>query len=197
MLGGFFKFTVDKDKKVKALSRDVRYKVVYEELRYLQYKAINSYRAEEGICEGLKSELNIYSRSYRYIPPRKILLKLTLSPDKEVIFADSFEFYDIAPVHSVDRGVVYYYDDAVDGRVNYLNPRTDILFYTSDKGISQGDLSSISKNDTIHMYGKGKVIVRKDCVRDKITGYVFVDNTNFLGREVMDIDFYRPVYSCK
>lgn len=111
------------------------------------------------------------ANNYHYVDFVRALEENKISPnlarvtakDGMVIFIDTFELKDIAPVKEVAREgqEVYYYNDARDGAVERMTPARRIIGYTAKDGFHVMKANEIKANDTIH-WMSGFTLVRRD-----------------------------------
>lgn len=97
--------------------------------------------------------------------------------DGMVMFIDTFQWNDIAPVQEVKRdgADVYYYDDATNASIRRLSPNGRIIGYTEKDGFYALDKKDIKADDVIH-WMNGFYLVRQDAkIEGKLEKY-FVDN---------------------
>lgn len=125
--------------------------------------------------------------------------------DGMVMFIDTFQWNDIAPVQEVKRdgADVYYYDDATNASIRRLSPNGRIIGYTEKDGFYALDKKDIKKDDVIH-WMNGFYLVRQDAkIEGKLEKYyvdgdgewaVIGEDAYFLNSAVDKIAPLRSVY---
>lgn len=125
--------------------------------------------------------------------------------DGMVMFIDTFQWNDIAPVQEVKRdgADVYYYDDATNASIRRLSPNGRIIGYTEKDGFYALDKKDIKKDDVMH-WMNGFYLVRQDAkIEGKLEKYyvdvdgewaVIGEDAYFLNSAVDMIAPLRSVY---
>ena len=118
-----------------------------------------------------------------------------------ILFIDSFNFEDIAPVKATLKSgeEVHIYRDDNNGSATSFKPFS-VLGYTED-GFKSLELKDIKSNDVVHIYDRDKAIVRTDAAATGVyerykesvaNSFIQVDGEDHL---VVETNKRRPVYS--
>lgn len=157
------------------------------------------------VTAGNRSANYSYREFVKQVAEKKInpnFVRATVK-DGMVMFIDTFQWNDIAPVQEVKRdgADVYYYDDATNASIRRLSPNGRIIGYTEKDGFYALDKKDIKKDDVIH-WMNGFYLVRQDAkIEGKLEKY-YVDGDGewaVIGEDAYflnsDVDMDAPLRS--